>query len=389
MATYPKPEEYIGFPEKPILFRRPPPSRAEIFKAWRRFGKGVPKEPRRPPRLKGFLKKLGIAFLTFLLAFFFLVFILYLWFGRGGEAQDLKWGASFDPYYAQYLGLDWKKTYLSILEELGVDHLRLVAFWDQIEPEKDVLRFEDLDFQMQEAEKRGVKVILAIGRRLPRWPECHTPNWAKDLPERQQQFAVLELLPKIVNRYKESPALEFWQVENESWVWFFGECPPADEIFLRAEIDLVQKLDPSHPVIATESGELSSWYLASRLPTDYVGISLYRMIYDSIFFHRYNPYPIPQEYYRIKANFFKRLGWIKEVFVAELQAEPWSNKPLPQTPLSEQYITLSPAQLAKNLAFAKSTGLSRFYLWGAEYWYYAREKLGVSEFWEEAKNLWK
>jgi len=314
--------------------------------------------------------------------------IAYLLFGRGGEAAEIKWGTAFDPYYAEYLGLDWQRTYLSLLDEVGVDHLRLVAFWDAVEPEDNQLNFERLDFQVEEAEKRGVKLIIAIGRRLPRWPECHVPAWAKGLSEEEQQMGVLELLPWIVNRYKESSSLEFWQVENEPYVWFFGECPGANEQFVRQEMELVKSLDPHHPILLTESGELSTWFKISRLG-DYVGVSMYEVIYDGTFFHRYQHYFFPQEYYRIKANFYKRLGWVEEIFVSELQAEPWGPKPLPEMTLEEQYLSFNPDLFRHNLRFARSSGFSRFYLWGAEWWIYAREKLGVPDFVEEAKALWR
>lgn len=318
--------------------------------------------------------------------------IVYLLFGRGGEAAEIKWGVAFDPYYAEYLGLDWRKTYLSLLDEVGVDHLRLVAFWDALEPEDDRLDFARLDFQVEEAEKRGVKLIIGIGRRLPRWPECHVPAWAKGYSEKEQQAEVLELLPQIVNRYKESSLLEFWQVENEPYVWFFGECPGPDEQFIRQEMDLVKGLDPNRPILLTESGELSTWFKISRL-ADHIGISMYEIIYDDgkslIPIPGYRRYPLPQEYYRIKANFYKRLGWVNEIFVSELQAEPWGSKPLVEMTLEEQYLSFNPDIFRYNVRFARSSGFSRFYLWGAEWWFYAKEKLGVPDFVEEAKTLWK
>lgn len=311
----------------------------------------------------------------------------YLLFGRGGEAAEIKWGTAFDPYYAEYLGLDWQETYLALLDEVGIKHLRLVAFWDAAEPEDDRFDFERLDFQVGEAEKRGVKLIVGIGRRLPRWPECHVPAWAKDFSEEEQQQEVLELLPHIVNRYKGSSSLEFWQVENEPYVWFFGECPGADELFLKQEMELVKSLDPNHPVILTESGELSLWFKISRL-ADYVGVSMYRVVYDNVF-HRYQPSLFPSWSYRIKANILRRLGWVEEIFVVELQAEPWGPRPLIEMSLEEQYYSFNPERFRHNLRFARSTGFSRFYLWGAEWWFYAKEKLGVSDFIEEANLLWQ
>lgn len=318
------------------------------------------------------------------------ILLAYLFFGRGGEAGEISWGVSFDPYYAESLGLDWKQTYLSILDELGVRRLRLVALWDAVEPQDDRYDFERLDFQMQEAEKRGAKVILAVGRRLPRWPECHIPAWAKGLSEEEQQLKVMELLPTIVNRYKKSPAIDYWQVENEPYVTFFGECPGSGVPFVQNASRALEFLDPAHPILLTDSGEISTWFPISRLG-DHLGISMYRKIYDGNYTHLYLSYRLifPQWYYRIKANFYQWTGWLKEVFISELQAEPWGTKLITEMTREEMDITLSPEMLRSNIAFARSSGFDRIYLWGAEWWFYAREKLGVPDFVEIAKELWQ
>jgi hypothetical protein len=327
-----------------------------------------------------------------LAALLLIIGIAYLAFGRGGEAEEIKWGACFDPYYAEYLGLDWQETYLSLLDDIGVDNFRLVAFWDAVEPVDDQFDFGWLDFQIQEAEKRGARLILAVGKRLPRWPECHVPAWAADLSDEEELTEVLEFLTTVVNRYKESSALEYWQVENEPYVWFFGECGRANIDHVKREMGLVEELDPSHPILLTESGELSTWVNVSRLG-DHIGISIYEIIYARLglasLFPGYRRYPLPQEYYRIKANFLRWSGLIEEIFVSELQAEPWGPEPLIDMPLSEQYRSFNPDLFRHNLDFARSTGFSRFYLWGAEWWFYARETHGVSDFIEIAKELWR
>lgn len=320
----------------------------------------------------------------------FVTLVLYLAFGRGGEASNITWGVSFDASYAESLGLDWKKTYLSLLNEVGMDHLRLVAFWNLIEPEEGRFDFSVLDFQMIEAQKRGVGITLAVGRRLPRWPECHEPEWVQRQNDQDQRQKLLKYIEKVVDRYKENQALEYWQVENEPFVGFFGECPKLDRSFLKREIENVAALDPSHPILLTDSGEISTWFPISGLGEN-LGISMYRKIFDANYtklYLSYRPF-FPQWYYRIKANFYKNLGWLEEIFVSELQAEPWGRHPLTEISLEEQYRTLSPDQLRYNIAFARSTGFDRIYLWGAEWWFYAREKLGVSDFVEIAKELWR
>jgi len=41
----------------------------------------------------------------------------------------------------------------------------------------------------------------------------------------------------------------------------------------------------------------------------------------------------------------------------------------------------------QNIEFAKRTGLDKFYLWGAEWWYWLKEKQNQPEIWNEAKLL--
>ncbi|OGC55979.1 hypothetical protein A2797_01260 [candidate division WWE3 bacterium RIFCSPHIGHO2_01_FULL_48_15] len=337
------------------------------------------------------LKIVGISFGAVVGVLVLLIAAAYFLFDRRQEAYPITWGVSFDPYYTQRLGLDWKKTYLALLDDLKVDHLRLVAFWDKVEPKKDQFDFTDLDFQVQEAEKRGVKLVIAAGRRLPRWPECYVPEWAQGLSENKQQEEILDFLPQVVNRYKNSPALEVWQVENESFVIFFtGNCPPLEESFLDKEISLVGELDPFHRVMITESGEGSIWFKASG-KTDILGVSLYRVIYvNKPPWEGYYDYFLPVELFQVKANFWRALGRIKEIWVTELQGEPFLPDPItPGTSLADFYRSMSPEQFQKNLKFARATGFDHFYLWGAEWWVYMKEKMDVPFFYEEAKKLWQ
>jgi len=49
--------------------------------------------------------------------------------------------------------------------------------------------------------------------------------------------------------------------------------------------------------------------------------------------------------------------------------------------------TMDIDRFRKNVAFARSTGLDEFYLWGGEWWYWMKTKNNRPEFWEEAKLL--
>jgi hypothetical protein len=115
-----------------------------------------------------------------------LIFICYFFIGQVQPAKEIIWGINFSQKHAQLLNLDWKKTYSAFFEELKLKNLKLITHWDLIEPEKDNYHFEDLDWQIKKAEENKAKIILVIGLKTGRWPECHLPQWAKNLNERKR-----------------------------------------------------------------------------------------------------------------------------------------------------------------------------------------------------------
>ena len=158
----------------------------------------------------------------------FLVIILfpagYLFIGTPSQAEEISWGVNFSQKQAKLLGLDWQETYLALLDDLKVKNLKLITHWDLIEPEEGEYNFKDLDWQIQTAEEKGAKLLLVIGMKTGRWPECHIPEWAKILSKEEQQERILKLIEKIVLNYRSRTPIEYWQVENEPF-FPFGECP--------------------------------------------------------------------------------------------------------------------------------------------------------------------
>ena len=322
--------------------------------------------------------------------FLFLVLLLLAgawFFGDASGGREPSWGVTFTPSYASYLGLDWPETYLAILDDLGVDHLRLAAYWNEIEVAQDQYDFSQLDWQVAQASQRGVKLILAFGRRLPRWPECHDPDWLVDVSVDKQKNQLLELVELVVNRYKDNPSITHWQVENEPLFRWFGQCPPPDKEFLKQEVALVKFLDPSRPIVITDSGELSSWQSAAGVG-DILGTTLYRIVWNRWlgFFEYWFTPPLA---YSAKAAWAQFLNpQLQAVIITELQMEPWAtDKPLTRMSLAEQQRSFDLNRFRKNLNYARRTGLAQAYLWGAEYWYWLKTQ-GQPAIWQEAKKLW-
>jgi len=329
--------------------------------------------------LKKILKKVLLTFLVV-----FLLLLGYFFVGVTKPAKEITWGVNFSQKHAELLGLNWKETYLALLDNLGVKNLKVAAQWDLIEQEKDKYNFEDLDWQVQKAEQTGAKILLVIGMKTPRWPECHIPDWAKNFSKEEQQKEILEIIEEIVSRYRFTKSIDMWQVENESF-FPFGECPWADKEFLKREIALVKSLDlQKRPVLISDSGEGSSWIQSARLG-DIVGTTMYKKVW----FHQlktYITYPFPSTFYNRKALYIDKI-FGKKVMVVELQAEPWGPKLLYDLPLAEQQKTMNLEQFKYNIEFAEKTGLDTFYLWGGEWWYWMKVRQNQPEIWEEARRL--
>jgi len=315
----------------------------------------------------------------------------FFFVGKAQPAEDIKWGVVFSQKHAELMGLDWKENYLALLDDLEVKHLKLVAYWDLIEKEPGNYDFSDLDWQIQEADKRGAKILLVFGRKVSRWPECHEPDWVQNqeseifsAQDGQGNQKLLEYIGEIINRYKNNDSIWAWQVENEPF-FAFGECQLPDDEFLRKEIDLVKSLDDGNrPIVITESGEFPLWFKAARFG-DIVGHTLYKKVWFHQF-KRYLTYPFPPIFYARKVWLINKI-FDKKVICVELQAEPWSPTLLYDSSLEEQEKTMNLERFKKIIQFARNTGEDTFYLWGAEWWYWLKKDIGNPGIWNEAKKL--
>lgn len=331
--------------------------------------------------MKHLFKIVGVIFGSVLAG----LLLIFGYFNFPGPAprEDVKLGMTFSSRYASDLGLDWKKAYLALLDDIGVKKLRLPVYWDLVEKEKGTYDYADIDWQLAEAKKHGADVILTVGLKVPRWPECHIPEWANESDQVRKQ-GILHFIGKTIERYKDDKTVVKWQIENEPFLPF-GICPPFDVHFLEQEVALAKTFDPTRPILLTDSGELSLWYGAASRGDEF-GTTMYRDIYSK-HVGGYFRYPIGPNFFRTKAWLVRTFAKQNNLIVIELQAEPWASGWIADMPLSEQFRTMNETKLRENVEYAKRVGFPEVYLWGGEWWYWMKEKKDYPAVWETGKQL--
>ncbi len=307
------------------------------------------------------------------------------WYIHSEAGIPLKLGVSYIPDYAQSLGLNPQTTMDSLLG-IGIKQFRLVSYWSDGEPTPGHYDFSQLDWEFQKAEAAHAKIILTLGLRQPRWPECHMPTWAANETEPQWQPQLENYMQAVVQRYKNSPSLESYQVENEYFLTGFGTCTNADRSRLISEYNLVKRLDPNHPIIVTRSDNANGIPVGQPQPDEF-SISIYRRVWDAGVTHRYLEYPYPAWYYGFLAG-WQKLADHRDMMIGELQAEAWApnGQSITETSLAEQSKSINAQRLQAVFNYGKATGMRSIDLWGAEYWYYRKVVLHDPSLWNVAKQ---
>jgi len=312
-------------------------------------------------------------------------------------AEELRIGVTFSPKQSEYLEQEWKEVYLEILD-MGFDMIRLGAYWSEIEPKEGLYDFRVLDWQIRQAHKKGVPVLLTVGMKSPRWPEYFIPKWVhrktrlsfgKDLAESEYLTEkTLQFMSVVVQRYRRESIIHYWQVENEPlersgpMKWWINKD------FLEQEIELVRELDKRGRPIVLNVATYPNGMLRflHKLTSPNIPISEAAQLCDIL---AINVYPmVGHKLWKLKLRFKAGIASHKEyltkvidtarsqgkeVWATELQAEPWEPGELVHKG-KEGPTTAWPEGFMADFDQLSDLGVRTIFLWGAEYWNFRKTK---------------
>ena len=277
------------------------------------------------------------------------------------NTQDL--GVSFSVKNCREYGINWEDA-LRYTLQMGFKRFRLMSYWDLHEPSRGNYDFDLLHAQHKIILESGGRVTQCLGIRQPRWPECHIPDWAKELPKDQATKAYLEFQKRAVLELKNYDHIESWQLENEFWLKSFGEHFDFSRTRLNQEFMQIRALDPNRPIIMSLANTFS--LPVGRPKPDIYATSMYRNLYDNGAYRKTYFSPL---YYKMR-RLLIRMILRRDLIIHELQAEPWGPKSNWEMSSAEQFITMNVPEIKTALEFARQSGIPYIDMWGAEWWYW-------------------
>ncbi len=280
-----------------------------------------------------------------------------------------------------------------LLSETEPDIVRLPVYWDATEPTPSGLNFSEIDQLLAVVERhdqvasRPTAVILTIGARNFLYPELHSPAWAGSrgqpaLGLAQAGPAYRKYFDATLMRFRDSPLLYSWQVENEPFDYVGNVSTDYDVISasqLAWEIGEVHRLDPQHPavittfdgwnaavdwlqvnassVLATLGGYPSGHPEAALEAGDELGLDLY-----------VDGPPAPLRFAGVDLRTALKAGTVeywaaraqaqhKQVWLMEVQAQPWGTSN-----------SFTPADLLNSAIDYRQEPVQMVLLWGVETW---------------------
>jgi len=303
-------------------------------------------------------------------------------------------GFSFSPLSSQWAHRDPVVDLSLLLAATNPDLVRLPIYWETVEPSPDRLDFSSVDALLEavvlhnERASNQTRVVLTIGARNFLYPELHEPAWAgprqqPHLNQMQSGRAYRSYIDSSILRYRGSPLLYAWQVENEPFDYVVNDLTGDDQIQpaqLAWEIDEVHRLDPGRQAMTTTfdgwnvaidtfqlfAEPLESWlgvplsgHPADALAAgDVLGLDLY--VDGPSVPLRFTSPALRSEWKAQAIEFWaaQAAAQKKQLWLAEVQAAPWG------TALHG----FTPADLIASAAGYRRQPVQVVLMWGADTW---------------------
>lgn len=312
-------------------------------------------------------------------------------------------GISFRLPQVEVLGIDARTTLRTLLT-YPFQLIRLGAYWNRIEPEPGTFYTDELEWQVDAAERAGKQIILCVGPlKTFSYPEFFVPAHQLRHPFPEHTLikpsaypsllvAATAFITRLVERYKHRNGIVAWQLEHEavdplgvehSW--------RLDVAFVANEIEAVRKADPTRPIMmngflpTSLPVRLSQWWqtrdqgdsitVAQRM-ADIVGIDYYPRHALIAVGHRtlyLDGSKSPWQQWRRKQLFEWTRVHKQKLMIAEGQAEPWETVTMPPNPSGQGMYSCLPEHVITNYNTCMrwsepGAALYAYLFWGAEYW---------------------
>ena len=174
-------------------------------------------------------------------------------------------GFSFSPLESTQAGRDPSVDLGRLVEATQPDLVRLPVYWERVQPTPSDLDFDSVDDLLQVIQAHNMtsvsqtRVVLVVGARNFLYPELHQPTWAGDrsqpaIAQQQAGDAYRAYFDATITRYRSSPLLYAWQVENEPYDIVTNAGTGEDAISdaqLAWEMQEVHRLDGRHQAVVT------------------------------------------------------------------------------------------------------------------------------------------
>lgn len=347
-----------------------------------------------------------MAIRAFLLIFFTLFVFVITAFLNPIPVRKIKtdyrplYGFSYSFEQAGWYGAKGREDYVRMLDEFEFDWVRLPFFWNWMVNKDGSFNkdFADLKFAIEEAQKRNVKVIVALGAKTPYFPEYH---WPKEIEERVKFGEVigadhavagdiLAIDKKVVSELAPFDNIAYWQVENEPLIGNVNKWK-IDSSLVSKEVDVVRQSDPKkRPIILNHAATGfydTSWkkllpilkkgdvfavnaFFKTKgtdlVTTQILGREIHVLWPDHFVWPVHSWFVFSPNYSKIKREVAKNGN---DLWILEMQSEPYIKK---IEEADDPLLTFVPEDIIAGENFLRSYQVKSIGFWGAHFWQYRR-----------------